>query len=308
LHFHDCVVVPEWGAFIVQRENASICVDSRKISAPRLSISFNPEIKHNDGLLASSIAQKECTSFEHACIVLKSEVNQLKEQFESKGKIDFGHVGSFVKENHHRVFYSNDSLINELYGECGLQDIKVAKLADLLVDSAISDNKLNRGRIYLRRVANYAAAVVILLGMIITLSTPTELNLTASEQASLNLLKKQDKLINDVESKIGELLISMPPINSVAQINIGENIDETVEPINRDFTLDRFFLVVASFPTQNDAERFIAQTKDNRLNFINMDGKFRVFVASAMDKESLTKMKTELKIADLYSDAWICKK
>lgn len=308
LHSHDCVIVPEWGAFIVQRENASICVDTSTIIPPHVSISFNPEIKHNDGLLALSISRKNDISYESAVSIMKTAVEDLKARFESYGELDFGVIGIFQKEHNRKVFRPNDRLFGELYGEYGLCDIKAAKLSELLRETSDQDRKRSRGRIYLNRVANYAASVVILLGLILTLSTPAELNLTASEQASLSLLKKQDQLIKDIENKSGELLISMPPANSVAEVSIANDDEEIAELNECDFKNDKFFLVVASFYNEKDASRFISHAKDNRLKYINMDGKFRVFVSSAMDIETLARAKTILQIADLYSDAWICKK
>ncbi|MCH5216883.1 MAG: hypothetical protein J1F10_08055 [Muribaculaceae bacterium] len=304
LHFHDCVIVPEWGAFIIQREKATFCVDNQLIKAPYTSLSFNSEINHNDGLLAMSIAKKDGISFDSANKLLQSEVDTLKVLFDGQQELHFGEIGTFKNENSRKIFCPDNSVINTLYGECSLHNISVKTVEELLQDRG-RDKERGKGKVFLTRVANYAASVVILLGLILTLSTPININLSSSEQASLNLLKQQERLISEVESKSGELLISMPPATSISKISESDNngLKNT-----HDCTDDIFFLIVASFPTEKDAMRYISESNDNQLKFICMDGKFRVFISSAAEHQSIVKERKNVIASGKYADAWICKK
>ena len=62
---HDCVVVPGWGAFIAQYEASSVSALGRWQN-PGRQISFNSALSYNDGLLASSIMQREQCAYEIA--------------------------------------------------------------------------------------------------------------------------------------------------------------------------------------------------------------------------------------------------
>ena len=65
LYQHECVTVPNFGAFLTRSMNILIDTDSGLFLPPRKEVSFNSLLSNNDGVLAHYIAQKEKVSFEH---------------------------------------------------------------------------------------------------------------------------------------------------------------------------------------------------------------------------------------------------
>ena len=63
---HECVVIPNWGAFIVHTQQSSFDADNERITVPCRSLGFNPALTYNDGMLVSSIMRKEGVSYEKA--------------------------------------------------------------------------------------------------------------------------------------------------------------------------------------------------------------------------------------------------
>ena len=56
LYNHNCVVVPNLGGFLAHQHSASIDPVSMVINPPCKTITFNAQLKLNDGLLATKVA------------------------------------------------------------------------------------------------------------------------------------------------------------------------------------------------------------------------------------------------------------
>ena len=59
LYRYDCVIVPEFGAFLSHRISAQINKDQHLFFPPKKRLSFNGQIQHNDGLLCNHVAEVE---------------------------------------------------------------------------------------------------------------------------------------------------------------------------------------------------------------------------------------------------------
>ena len=77
LYNHECVIVSGLGAFIINEEGTIIDEKKNLFTPLKKIISFNSEIKKNDGLLANYISEIENISFEEACIKIASFVNKI---------------------------------------------------------------------------------------------------------------------------------------------------------------------------------------------------------------------------------------
>ena len=66
LYQHECVTVPNFGAFLTRTIDVLIQPDSGLFSPPGKEVSFNHLLKSNDGILAQYIAQKENVTYEQA--------------------------------------------------------------------------------------------------------------------------------------------------------------------------------------------------------------------------------------------------
>ena len=66
LQEHDCVIVPNFGAFVARNISAKISSDGSKIFPPNKEITFNKSLVKNDGLLINRISSSENISYEVA--------------------------------------------------------------------------------------------------------------------------------------------------------------------------------------------------------------------------------------------------
>ncbi len=92
---NDCVIVPGWGALIGHYEPARFSDNGTRISPPRRSLTFNPALTHNDGLLAGSIMRRHGMTYEAATKAIDDEVDTLRHQLSCQGEVALENVGLF---------------------------------------------------------------------------------------------------------------------------------------------------------------------------------------------------------------------
>lgn len=64
LYRYNCVIVPEFGAFLTQTKAAFLKEETHTFYPPSKEVSFNGQLVSNDGLLVSYMAEAEKTSYE----------------------------------------------------------------------------------------------------------------------------------------------------------------------------------------------------------------------------------------------------
>lgn len=104
LYRYECVVIPNFGAFLSQRKPAQIHETTQAFYPPKKSISFNAQLTDNDGLLTNYISQVEDISYQEAIQKLTEFVSELKTSLHEVGKIELEYIGTFYLENQQLVF------------------------------------------------------------------------------------------------------------------------------------------------------------------------------------------------------------
>ena len=98
LAYHDYVVVPGLGGFVVQHQSARITAGH--ISAPIATVGFNSLMQHSDGLLAIEVARAEGITYRKAVEIIESEVKEFKHQLLQSTHFQLGNLGFFsLNEN-----------------------------------------------------------------------------------------------------------------------------------------------------------------------------------------------------------------
>ena len=73
---NECVIVPEFGAFISKRHSATIDYANHRFMPPYKELVFNNKLTNNDGLLSGYISQKENISEEESLAKIQKFVNE----------------------------------------------------------------------------------------------------------------------------------------------------------------------------------------------------------------------------------------
>lgn len=180
LQDNDCVIVPDFGGFIIYYQAAHYVAEESSYYPPVRTIGFNSLLTMNDGLLAQSYMQAYHTDFSEAMRRIRKAVAALKECLYVDGYVELQGIGQLHYNIQGRYeFYPLESgvLAPELYG---LDVFHVEKLsADRTLASANKDNRLETRRkkttIRLERswIGNAVAAAVAVV-LFFSLSVPVE--------------------------------------------------------------------------------------------------------------------------------------
>jgi len=101
---HDCVIIPEFGGFVLQTVPAVYSGSEHLFMPVRKEIVFNPSLKHNDGLLAEAYMQDAAVGYEDAQQLVNADIASLRKQIDDATEFRMGVVGAFVKDKEKVVY------------------------------------------------------------------------------------------------------------------------------------------------------------------------------------------------------------
>lgn len=192
---HDCVVVPQFGAFIT-RNNDSLRVESEDLFFPPLRVvRFQPELTEDDGLLVESMRVAMHQSVAETKRTVQRMVLDLRQQLLADGQVDFGSLGLFSQDEDGRVtfepcqagvitpaYFGLDAFVMPRLSALQRRSLNMNRQESAVVDDADEEHitiRLNRRS--LRYVAATVAAV--LIGLLF--SSPVTETLNQPQQATV---------------------------------------------------------------------------------------------------------------------------
>ena len=126
LYRYECVIVPNFGGFIVNNKSATIDSINHILSPPYKQITYNSHLKNNDGLLANHIASVDKISYECALNYIRFEIEEWKQKLKNTD-IDLEGIGSFSLI-HDKLHFEPQKTINYLTSSYGLSNVISKKI------------------------------------------------------------------------------------------------------------------------------------------------------------------------------------
>ena len=229
LQSHDCVIVPNFGAFVTRNISAKISSDGSRIFPPNKEISFNKNVVKNDGLLLNVISSNENISYEGAEQKITNWVTRINKKLEKQRYIEIKNIGSISLENSKYIFAPNQNSIF-LKSSYGFNSID---------SSHIIRRQKNINNVYLK----YAAVFIIFLSLtgLFTKSyfdNVNEFNKASYAEANLEIEKKIQK----------------------ATFNINTSLPVVKLPIRKQY--GSFHIIAGSFRLEENSLKMISQLKE----------------------------------------------
>lgn len=171
LYRYNCVIIPDFGAFLTQRIPASMSEEAQLFYPPQKRISFNNQIVNNDGLLANYIAKCEAISYEDANTKIRQFVQEINHELDTKEKVSFSEIGFFTINFEQNLTFEPLHTVNYLTESFGLAPLKTVEVtrtdktipAATNVASTIPETKIIPQKS--NYILKYAAVGVLLLGI-----------------------------------------------------------------------------------------------------------------------------------------------
>lgn len=309
LRHHDCVIVPGFGAFISVAVPSSWNEDTLTLTPPYTRICFNPNLTTGDGLLVNSVARKNRISYQMASTDVEDDVNAWKSALRKHGTLAVRNIGSFqLGEENNLVFTPSPSHLNPSFlsarSSISADTIisGIPEAAALEGSSPVFPGYRPDKNYYIpvnKTFAKVAASFLLLFSCFFALLVPS--------------FGRQDALPYPMEQKAA--VVPLPAASSSEKVSSQSGIEKEaladtiaqIKEISDNSVTPSHYLVVATFKTRREAERFIAhrpQAADS-LTIVETGKMVRVSAASAMSKEELLPVMRQKKFREDFPDSWI---
>ena len=128
LYRYDCVIVPQFGAFLTHRISAKLNETTHSFHPPKKALSFNEQLQTNDGLLANYIAEVEKVPYLVAVEKIAKQVKSIKSYLVEGETIELNNIGDLLLNKEGNINFEPSHHINYLTDAFGLSAFKTAKV------------------------------------------------------------------------------------------------------------------------------------------------------------------------------------
>lgn len=322
---HDCVIVPGFGGFVLQAVSAVYDEKEHLFNPQRKEIVFNVTLQHNDGLLSESYMQMYDVNYRKAQLMLEEDVADMKVVLQEDKKLSLGVLGSFSLGMEGQVIFHPGESDAFSVGSYGLVSFNFPQLQPVLAEReevVLLTRKRKKDILYIpvnRKLLRVAAASAAAVALFLLVSTPVKDVNQAAYTASFvptEMVVKSAPEIKPAEEIASEETIA-PEINEVkterkvAAVAPSREVKRqkiTPEPAIAKPNLKMYHIVIASFPTEDQADKYIAGVDRQECKHVSKvvrDGKYRIYADKFDNREQAESYMATLRMNEKYKDAWL---
>lgn len=322
----DCVVVPGWGAFVVQHTPALFNTDN-SITPPRRWISFNSLLNHNDAILAHSVMKAHQCTYDEAMTLINKQVAQWHDSLLKGNNVVLDNIGTFSSQDNASIIFTEapSSIVNKSLSM--LPHIDIPLLADIIPFEAEDECKdvspHNNIKIsWYRRTAQAAAAIAAIVIFMLFISTPIDnfqpQNNFAGLVATEILAGKENHTAPAVAADNMTIdTTNTPtqpcePADALYSITPSTPHNNTSQSITTSNETPRYILVIGSLPSRTLAEKQIAEFTEmgitEHINIYESNGRYRLYIEGYSNMQQAQSRLDEITAtAQLpVTGIWIC--
>lgn len=286
LYRYECVIVPGFGGFVSNTISSTVNHFTHSFNPPTKKLSFNSQLKNNDGLLANYIATSENISFEQAVSKIELKVAQWQTTLQNEN-IQLNSIGTISLNKENKVIFEPIESTNYLTNSFGLASFQSPSIRRLEYKQKVvllETTEHRKSPSYLK----YAATIAAFL-------TLGALGWNSSQQKQHSILAKEYQ--ETVSRKIQEATFVIS--NPLPEINL----DVVKQELPK-----KFHLIAGAFKEKANALKKIEQLKRKGFNAqiigINKWGLTQVTFESYTTRKEATKHLAIIK-KSIAKDAWL---
>ncbi|HEX8015059.1 MAG TPA: SPOR domain-containing protein [Flavobacterium sp.] len=305
LYRYQCVTVPGFGAFLTEIQSAQLNESTNSFFPPKKMVSFNSQIKNNDGLLANHIANSEKTSYGFAVSAIAFEILNWKKTLEEDGILHLKNIGEIRLNSDNNFVFSPNQQNNYLTSSFGLSPFvsplvkrenfekEIQRIEKKEPAALYADEERKSSNSYLK----YAAIFVLGLGITGSIGYP----LYQQEIATQTLVVEstvQKKVQNKIQEATFMIQNPLPAVTLSVDTSKTEAVDKTMP----------YHIIAGAFRSEQNAKKAYNQLIKNgyeaRMLGENKHGLFPVLYGSYATMSEAEKAQREIRKAE-NPDAWI---
>ena len=129
LHRFECVILPDFGGFIVRDSPCNFNASKDRIKPSAKHIFFNPHLTLNDGLILNEIQLEFGMTYNEATDWYNKTIADYKRVISEAGSMQLGKLGTFFQGKENNYWFSPSNDINLSLDTYGLFPIEVHQVA-----------------------------------------------------------------------------------------------------------------------------------------------------------------------------------
>ena len=285
LYYNDCVILPNFGAFVLKSKSAYI--EENEFFPPSKYVSFNSMLKDNDGLLAKFISEERKISYKKSLKLISDEVKLLNEKLSEDLIFDTEYLGIFELKEKNTLIFNPDFSINFDSSVFGLNSFVRKPIFNISSKRAADKSQFDTNNLL-----RYAAIFISILGL--SYFGYFNYNNYLNNEKLKNIAIAQEKILENVQTatfNLGDL----PPVN----VNVKA-------PIVKDNST-YYSVIAGAFRSRRNAEKHLNTLIINgyqaSYTSVNPKGLFRVAYARLKTRKEAAEL--ILKIKASGQDAWL---
>ena len=252
LYRYQCVTVPGFGAFLTETVSAHVTGSASSFFPPKKVVSFNANVKNNDGLLANHVALQEKMSYELAVIKIGDVVNEWTYLLQNRNRVVLKNIGEISVNNEMNWVFEPANTVNYLTDSFGLTPFVSPEITrevlkqevEALEEKApiIFTPERKKDYSYLK----YAAIFVVMLG-----AGGFGYKTYYDQQIETKTLAVQKNVQEKVQQQIQEAtFVISAPVEAV-ELNVAAPVEEKMP----------YHLVAGAYRSEVNANKAIAELK-----------------------------------------------
>ena len=341
LYDHECVIVPEFGAFITKECPATLDYVNHQLMPPSKEVAFNGQLLSDDGLLVDYVAKQQDVTRNEASKMVHDFAMRSLAVVESSGVLRLDGMGILSRVTDRDYVFQLDENLNLLGDAFGLTSFSVqpiyrretyqhiatkiateqkAKNALMTVyeeEKAEQPHHVNRYNYKWFRAAAYSMLVATILVFLGWGANRSDSNIASwnpffysspNEFIAKHLNSKIEARENVAVPNLPFIEVKLPIVRP-NEVDYLQPLDaELLKPVDVDF----YYIIGASFKNENDARRCVGDFQKSGFEQAmmlpkNSKGNVRVAYEMIMGKDSALK-RLEI-IKKEYNDAaWLLRK
>lgn len=251
---YQCVTVPDFGAFITEVQSATLSKNATTFSPPRKTITFNANIKNNDGLLANHIALAENITFEKATNNIASEVSKWLLLLEQRDRLILKNIGEITMNADKSFVFEPNNTVNYLTSSFGLSNFNASLITRESLLKQVEALETKAPILFTpEKRENYSflkyAAAILLFFSAGSFAYKTYNDDQVAKQTSFAEKKVQEKVHHKIQE--ATFFISVP--TSIIELPV----KEAVKP---------YHIIAGAFRNQANAETILKNLKEKGFN------------------------------------------
>ena len=239
---HDCVTVPGFGSFLGNYKSAQYDFKEQKFYPPSKQISFNSQIKDNDGLLAKEISKTLGLSYEESLKKVHHSVLSWIKQIKSD-TIVLKNIGELYLNREDKIIFIPSNELNHLKESFGLPPVFISEIEEIKSFTKNTRTSLkSKKKNYFIQAAVWTCLIVGLSSLYVNEKN----NLLERELAYKQEYRKQTK------QKVQKAVFDLGSLPSLT--------------VNVKMKQKKYFIIAGAFRISQNAEKLVLNLKQKGYN------------------------------------------